>query len=524
MMSKQDILEPFQIHASSPFIFEAGTSRKLSYGDFYRYSVQAADFLTSNGVKYQDRVGICLENSVEFAALYFGCLLIGATAVPISPLLTFREIKFILMQAGVEHLIYSVKTRIVFRKGNMSDLPIKMIPLFVAKEMEHAETSAYERIEAYSADFEEWKDVKESPKTDLFSITYTSGTTNRPKGVAHRSETIFGNARRFNHTFGLESKHRYFHVMPMSYMAGMLNTLFCPYMCGGSIVIQDAFSAASPLTFWQPVIQHQANTFWFSPSMLASLVKLDRDPQGASYAREHIQTVFVGTAPLSLTLRHAFEEKYRIQLSESYGLSELLIISANINKLPEKSVGKVLSGIEVRIVDEEGSICSRGTEGEIQICTPYRMQGYIDPKDSTPNLCAAGDWYLTGDVGKLDPDDNLFIVSRKKDLIIRGGINVSPQAVEEVLLQHDAIDQVAVIGLPHDFLGEEVVAAIKLKSKYHLAETENILKQWCKERLNTTSRPTKYVAVKGLPRNLNGKVEKDKLRASLVLTAPQQMQ
>jgi long-chain acyl-CoA synthetase len=428
--------------------------------------------------------------------------------------------KFILMHAGIRHLIYSADTRISILNANIGDLPLRAIPLYVAKEMESAEPSAYEKIETYSTDFEKWKYVEKNPKDDLFSITYTSGTTSRPKGVAHRSETIFGNARHFNRTFGLGPSHRYFHVMPMSYMAGMLNTLFCPYMCGGSIVIQDAFGPASALAFWQPVIQHQANTFWFSPSMLASLVKLDRDPQGVSYAQSRIQTIFVGTAPLSSSLRRSVEEKYQIRLSESYGLSELLIVSANMKNIPEKSVGKVLPEIEVRIVDDKGGVCSRETEGEIQIRTPYGMQGYLGSETSTPDLRAADSWFPTGDVGKLDLDNNLFIVSRIKDLIIRGGINVSPRAVEEILLQHDAIDEVAVIGFPHDFLGEEVVAAIKLELKYHLAETEVALKEWCRGRLNMASQPTKYVSVADFPRNRNGKIEKAKLKASLVSTAP----
>jgi long-chain acyl-CoA synthetase len=326
-----------------------------------------------------------------------------------------------------------------------------------------------------------------------------------PKGVPHRIGRLLDNAGAFNTELGFGPENRFLHVMTMGYMAGFLNTLLSPFMAGASVVIARAFDAQSALRFWQPVLQHAPDTFWMSPTMLTALLRVDRGEAGAEYCRTKVKTICVGTAPLPQRVKRDFEARYGVELFESYGLSELLLISGNSRRYPrlEGSVGRPLPGIDVKVLED----------GELAVRTPFIMAGYLDDT-SQPDAATAPAWFPTGDLGRIGETGELFITGRKKDLIIRGGINISPRAVEDVLLEHDAVAQVAVVGVPHEFYGEEVAAAIVFKSGRSLADERASLEALCRERLSKTSIPTKVVAFDELPM-ANGKVQKHVLRERL---------
>jgi long-chain acyl-CoA synthetase len=333
---------------------------------------------------------------------------------------------------------------------------------------------------------------------DLLIILFTSGTTSAPKGVMHRIVSEFGNAVTFNTEMDFGPDHRFLHVWPMAYSSGYLNTLLSPFMAGGSVVLAGAFVAQTVLTFWNPVVAHAANTLWLSPTMMASLLRIDRDTAGIAWCRREVRTVCCGTAPLASKLKRDFEEKYGVEVLESYGLSELLLITANTPRYPrrESSVGRVLPGVELRFADDE----------EILVRTPFAMSGYFDLETMQPAPLEPGSWFPTGDLGRLDAEGNLFVTGRKKDLIIRGGLNISPRAVRDVLLEHPAVEDAAVLGLPHDFYGEEVVAALKLKPGHSLDAEQPSILQLCRARLNQASVPTRLVEVAQFPTGSTGKV------------------
>jgi len=289
-------------------------------------------------------------------------------------------------------------------------------------------------------------------------------------------------------------------------------------MAGASVVLGRPFDARSALNFWKPVIKYGANSFWLVPTILAALLTIDRDSTGWEYCRKHVKSIFVGTAPLPLKIKREFEKKYGVELFGSYGLSEHLIITCNSRKFArwEGSVGRVFPGIQLQVTNIQNEPVPPGEDGAIWVRTPCLMAGYLNYQTLEPEGVSPADWFPTGDIGHVSTEGYLFITGREKDLIIRGGVNISPAAIEEVLLEHPSIEQIAVIGLPHDFYGEEVVAALRLKDGYELASVRPDFDKLCKVNLSAMMVPTRYVEVEQFPVSTTGKIQKMKLREMLL--------
>lgn len=491
----------FEKNSDRIFIIESETGRQYTYGEFYSIAWNIAHLLYLNGIRHKDRVVILLTNSVEFAALYFACLFLGAVAVPINPKFHRSEIDFIISHCDIRLLVYSSSTeKIIDETPSLSSIP----KIYLSRE------SIYDVIV--------WRIDHEIKGDDLFLITFTSGTTSMPKGVIHRVREMIENALVFDNVAGINMDNRFLHVMLMSYMAGILNTLLCPFIAGASILLEHPFDARSVLKFWKPIIKYSADTFWLSPTMVAALLQADRDTMGEQYCRKSIKNVFVGTAPLPLKIKKGFENKYGILLYESYGLSELLLVTTNSSNILnlDGSVGNQLPGIEMRIVDDRGKSLDKNIDGEVWIKTPYVMAGYLNYETLDPDSISPDEWFPTGDIGHINSDGYLFITGRKKDLIIKGGENISPRAIEDVILEHESIEQVAVIGMPHYFYGEEIVAVIKLKSGFSFDTVLHELKKLCREKLKESSMPAEFINIETLPVSSTGKIQKARLREMLI--------
>lgn len=490
----------FEENAERIFIIEAWTGRHYTYREFYAASLRIARILQINGIRYKDRTAILLTNSTEYAALYFACLLIGAVAVPVNPKFHKNEIDFIISHSAAKLLIYSSTTKeIVNETHSLSSMP--RIDLSHENLQEHKNSRIDHTIKG----------------EDLFLITLTSGTTSMPKGVAHSVRGIIGNAAAFNGSAGINRDNRFLHVMSMSYMAGILNTLFCPFVAGAGIVLGEMFDARTVSRFWKPVVQYSANTFWLSPTMLAALVQADRDHLAKEYCHRNVRNVFAGTAPLPLKVRKDFENKYGIPVYESYGLSEILLVTTNsaFSPVMDGSVGKLLPDVRMRITDDMEREVLNCMSGEIWVRTPYAMTGYLNYETLEPDTLSPDTWFPTGDMGIIDSNGYVYITGRKKDLIIKGGENISPRAIEDVLLEHESVEQVAVIGLPHYFYGEEVAAVIKLRPGYNFEMILPDLGRLCREKLNNSCLPARFFNIGEMPLSSTGKIQKTRLREML---------
>jgi long-chain acyl-CoA synthetase len=353
---------------------------------------------------------------------------------------------------------------------------------------------------------------------DTMTIVYTSGTTARPVGVVHRIADMIDNARLFNRRLGIGPENRFYGILAMTYLGGYYNLLLLPYAGESSVVLANTFDVHSAVNFWRPAIEHGVNTLWLVPTIMSILLEMDRGKNGEEFCRERVRLGLVGTAPLPVPLLREFEKRYGLALFENYGLSETFFISTNAPSLPvlDGSVGRILPGVQVTIVDAQGRGVPYGQEGEILVCTPYLMQGYYNPELGGPDPRSREDWFPTGDIGILSATGDLFITGRKKDLVIRGGINISPAAIENVLHQHPAVAECAVVGIPHSLYGEDIAAVVRLAEGYEFAKAHPELLELCKANLSAIKQPSHLLEIEKFPHSSSGKIQKDKVRELLV--------
>lgn len=509
----QLIKDIFKNNSKRTFIIESQTGRSLSYEDFYHIAFRTAIDLKSKNIKKHDRVALLLNNSVEFAALYFACLFIGVVVMPINPSLHRREIDFIVSYSRPNLILYSPSTEKLMNDIIDWSGPSKVI-IPLNENIQSSEVmGSFRATEKFLSFHSTWEPLCDVEDNDLLSVHFTSGTTGQPKGVMHRIGALMGNALAFNNEYGITRKNRFLHVLPMSYMAGFLNTILSPFIAEASIVLSRQFDATSAIRFWNPAIKYEADTFWLTPTILSILNRIDRSKEGPTYCKEKVSNIFIGTAALPLKTKNEFERKYGIEVFESYGLSEVLFVSANSKRYPRirGSVGRILDDVKIKICDETGEPLPIGVDGEILLKTPFATSGYLNYRTLMSEIAGENGWFLTGDIGHIDAEKNLFITARKKDLIIRGGLNISPRAIEETMLAHPDIEQIAVVGLPDEVQGEEIVAVILLKAGREPAVVQPSINDFCRKELSMTATPSRYVFMDRLPVGITGKIQKAKI-------------
>lgn len=489
------------------YLIDHTAKREFTFGQWLDVTTALAAELARSGIAKGDRVALLLPNSWELAAFYFACLGMGAVAMPLNPQTAADTRNYLLRNTGPRAIVGG------------ADLDPAEVPGCIGLTC--------------SLDIRPLKDASIVPAAllgarpaggllpalrddNLFSITFTSGTTERPKGVAHYVSGLFGNAHAFNRLYGFDERTRIAHLFPMTYMAGFLNTLLSPFIAGGSTVLLGQFGPTTALDFWTPLRTHQVNTLWVSPTMLSGVLKLDRDPAGRNWAAANIGTVCVGTAPLPYQLKADFEAAYGVRLYESYGSSELLYVTAMGPADPyvPGAVGRPVDGVTVRIVDQDGAAVAAEGTGEILLQSRHAFAGYWDYAVGAVEPFGRDTWFPTGDAGKL-VDGRLYITGRLKDLIIRGGANVSPRAIEEVLHRHPDVVAAAVVGVPDSFYGEDVLAVVQpVAMPADPAPFIKELQALCRKGLSDVEMPRRFELIAEMPRNANGKVLKTDLRAA----------
>ncbi len=465
------------------FIISAADCRGYSYGEFCHMVKAAASFLGDEGIGRGDKLCVSMENSVSLAAVYFASLALGLNVIPVDPRKGRREMEDILSRTMHRFAICS-----------QPDLPHTERAICAAEFSRMlSDCGCGTRDDAGIFD-----------KVDggaLFLTSFTSGSTGLPKGVMHSFDNLAGSAMAFARIFGFSPSNVFYHNFPMSYMAGILNLLIMPFICGSSIVVGERFSVSGVSGFWTYPIRFGVNTFWFNPTMLSLLMRLDRGGDGIGHCRGNKITACVGTAPLDYSLKNAFEGKYGIVLHESYGLSETLFVSSNGPGVPyEKGgVGAVLDGVKI----------SFGPDSEIKIDAPWNFLGYSN-MDSSSFSDNGG--FLSGDLGELDGRGLLFIRGRKKDLIIKGGLNISPRRIEEFVGELGFFGESVVLGLKDEILGEKIACFFSPSDKYQGLKTQKEINNAIVRELGRDSAIDQFVALDHLPKNVNGKTDKMRLR------------
>jgi len=508
MTIRETILNVVARREHEVFLVDANTAQEITYGDFHQQASALAAELRRRGVCKGDRIGVMLPNCCELAILYFACLYLGAVIVPINPALSKDEIEFILTSCKPALVVTGTSQTHSVRGFHTNVLGL----VTVQETNENAISSDQVRIDILR-DGAGFVPLESSESEDLMVIMYTSGTSAKPKGLAHKVGRMFRNAMAFSNAQGIDQDARFYLTLSMAYMGGLYNLLILPFLCGSSVVVDHVFDARSSLHFWEKARKNRVNTLWMAPTVLSILLRMDRGRSGEEFCRSSVRHAFVGFAPLLRKVKDEFESRYGLQLVENYGLSETLFVTARSQTMQGGNgyVGEMLPEVVVRIVNDEGIEVAAAVDGEVQILTPDLMAGYLDA-DGRLLEAYASQWFSTGDVGRLDTGGSLAITGRKKDVIIRGGVNISPAAIEEVLMQVEGISDVAVVSIPHELYGEDIVAVLKLEADLELDSILESLVSHARRNLAQHQQPARYVVIDELPRTANGKVQKARVR------------
>jgi long-chain acyl-CoA synthetase len=351
------------------------------------------------------------------------------------------------------------------------------------------------------------KIIDEVKVVDPAVILYTSGTTGNPKGVLLTHKNLYSNAEnsaKHNET----ERGTTLGVLPLAHVYGLTISNIC-YLTGSSIVVFSSFDAKEVL---KAIEKYKVKTFSAVPAMIHALVSY---PQADQFNTSSLESVGSGSAPLPVALLHAFEQKFGAKVYEGYGLSEAApVVTAHRKGIEIKpgSVGIPIPGVELKNVNEMGEEVPVGEVGELIVRGDNVSPGYYQNAEETRRVLK-NSWLFTGDMAWVDDEGYVYIVDRKKDLIIRGGFNVYPRDVEEILNAHEQVMEAAVVGVPDERMGEEMVACVVKRPGSKV--TENELIHYCQEHLAKNKTPRRIVFLEALPRNGVGKILKTHLRAQV---------
>ncbi|WP_370935179.1 long-chain fatty acid--CoA ligase [Amycolatopsis sp. cg13] len=466
-------------------------SAVLSFADLDDLSAAVAGWLRGHGVRPGDRVAIMLPNVPAFAVLYYGALRAGATVVPMNPLLKSREVRHYLSDSGAR-IIFAWQA---FEPEASAGAAAADATVVVVADDSLAEIALWPRT----------GDVAVSRDEDTAVLLYTSGTTGTPKGAQLTHANLRANAAVAAALFDAGTEDVIMGCLPLFHAFGQTCALNVAVLAGASLTLIPRFDAAAALK----VIERDAVTlFQGVPTMYVAMLQAGRGVADTSTLRLCVS----GGAALPAEVLSGFAAEFGAQILEGYGLSETSPV-ASFNRAGNAKAGSIglpVDGVEMRIVDLDGNEVAPGEVGEIAIKGHNVMRGYWNRPDATAAAIRDG-WFRSGDVGRQDEDGFFFIVDRKKDLIIRGGFNVYPREIEEVLYEHPAVLEAAVIGLPHPTHGEEVAAAVALKPG--ASATAGELRDYVKERVAAYKYPRHVWLVDELPKGPTGKILKREIQS-----------
>jgi long-chain acyl-CoA synthetase len=477
------------------FLFSEADGRSYTYALFDAAVNRAARMLAARGIKKGDAVSLLMPNSVEYIIAYFACFKLGALACPVNSLLKPEEITYVIANSEARALLINSEflSRVEAIRDGLPDLQ------HVIVFDDEAQMSA-EFIEGELPDIQIGKD-------DEAIIIYTSGTTGKPKGCLLTHGNIIANAQQITHWLKFTGRDCLLTVMPLFHMNAVSVTTMTPLYAGASTVISPKFSASR---FWQIVSDYKVTSFGSVATMLSMLLSTYPDGVPAGLETDQLRFAMCGSAPVPAEIMRKFEETFNCLVIEGYGLSESTCRST-FNPPDERrrpgSCGMAI-GNEMKVVDEEDREVALGELGEIVLRGENILKGYYKNTEATARAFRSG-WFHTGDIGYKDADGFFYIVDRKSDMIIRGGENIYPREIDEVLYKHMAVAAAATIGVPDPLYGEEVAAFIVLKEGAKATEEEIIA--FCRARLADYKCPKSVRFVADIPKGPTGKLLKREL-------------
>jgi len=481
------------------FLFSEADKRQFTYKQFEAAVMRTARMLAAKGVGYGDVVSLLMPNSVEYVIAYFACWQMGALAGPINSLLKSQEIAYVISNSEARALLV-----------NSEFLPLietirDEVPTLQAIVTFDNEADAT-REEIAGAD-----PAAEIDPDHEAIIIYTSGTTGKPKGCLLTHGNVIANARQISGWLGFNETDRLLTIMPLFHMNAVSVTTMSALYAGASTVVSQKFSASR---FWQIISDYQITSFGSVATMLSMLLSTYPDGVPEGLKTDQLRFAMCGSAPVPAEVLRRFEEKFNCLVVEGYGLSESTCRSTFNPPDQRRRPGScgVPIGNEMRVVDEEDREVPDGDLGEIVLRGENILKGYYKNDNANATAFRNG-WFHTGDIGYRDADGFYYIVDRKSDMIIRGGENIYPREIDEVLYQHPAIAAAAAVGVKDELYGEEVAAVVVLKPGADTTAQEVI--DYCKARLADFKCPKTVHFVEDIPKGPTGKLLKRELAKML---------
>jgi long-chain acyl-CoA synthetase len=484
--------------AASPdkvFLFSQSDERQYTYKQFGEAVERTASLLAQKGIKKGDAVSLLMPNGVEYIIAYFACWELGTLAGPINSLLKAQETAYVISNSDAKALLVN-SSFIPTIDSVRQELPqLSNIIVF------DREADATQHVTLRDS-----QPIEIQPEDEAI-IIYTSGTTGKPKGCLLTHRNVIANARQISEWLGFGPEDRLLTVMPLFHMNAVSVTTMSALYAGGSSVVSPKFSASR---FWQIVSDYQITSFGSVATMLSMLLTTYPEGVPADLKTKQLRFAMCGSAPVPAETIKRFEEMFGCLVVEGYGLSESTCRSTFNPPDQRRRAGScgLPIGNEMRVVDDNDNDVPTGCLGEIVLRGENILKGYYKNPEATKNAFRNG-WFHTGDIGYRDQDGFYYIVDRKSDMIIRGGENIYPREIDEVLYQHPSVAAAAVVGMPDQLYGEEVAAFVVLREGSEVSEEQLI--EFCKGRLADYKCPKTVRLVKDIPKGPTGKLLKREL-------------
>lgn len=503
--------------------------KEMTFREVLSEAKKVAHYLQSIGLEKGDRVASMLPNTPQAVITYYGAMLAGGTVVQVNPLYTERELAYQMKDSGAKFIVCldillprvaaikeetNLKHTIVTRIADYLPFPKNIIYPFLQKR----EYNLVVKVEAtdhthvwrdiIANTTENYTEIQLNPSEDLALLQYTGGTTGKPKGVMLTHLNLVSNVQMATKWISKakQDEEVVLGVLPFFHVYGMTTVMNLSVMYGAKMILLPKFDPEEVL---KTIQKHRPTLFPGAPTIYIGLLN---HPKINRYDLSSIKACISGSASLPIEVQEQFETITKGKIVEGYGLTETSPVThANPiwGRRINGSIGVPWPDTDAKIV-KEGTLEEQpiGEVGEIAVKGPQVMKGYWNDEEETNEVLKDG-WLLTGDMGEMDEDGYFYVVDRKSDMIIAGGLNIYPREIEEVLFEHPEIVEAAVIGVPDKYRGETVKAVIVLKDGSSLNEKD--LDRYCREHLAAFKVPRIYEFRKELPKTIVGKVLKRQL-------------
>ena len=498
---------------------------RMSYGELDRLSNRVANAITTMGIGYGDKVALCCPNIPYFPVVYYGIMKVGAAVVPLSVLFKPREIAYQLADSDAKAIFVFEGTpelplAAAVKEAFDQVLSCEHLVVMTKELFGQSPLPEHKTLTQLTASQPETFDTHPTRPDDTCAILYTSGTTGQPKGAELTHLNLMSNIATTWQThlpmldFTDGEQKTCLITLPLFHTTGQTVQMNTNMYGGSRNVLLPRFEPKSVL---DTMVRERVN-FWIGvPTMYWGLLKyVEETGYDVSRIADSMKVCTSGGAPMPVEVMTKFEKLFNVRVLEGYGLSETSPLATfNHMERPSKpgTVGQAIFGVDVRCFNDDDREVPRGTRGEVVIRGTNVMKGYYKRPQETAEAFRGG-WFHTGDIGTMDEEGYLSIVDRKKDMILRGGYNIYPRELEEVIITHPAISLCAVIGVPCERLGEEVKAFVVLKQGCELSEGEFI--DWCRDEFAANKYPRFVEFRDELPIGGTGKIFKRALRDSVV--------